>query len=172
MNKLVLVGKLKHIDDKKYVEVATNSGKIYTLPIVSEVDFADGTWVRFAGKLHTRLVCDGRVRHKVWFGDGTLTRSTLVNVYLNDFNVDGTVVSVGSDVRETPLTHRKIIDFVVTDGINYFNCIAFGRAAFDIKHNFSVGSKIVVLSAQLQSRVYDKCGESRTAYEVCVHSFV
>lgn len=172
MNKLVLMGQLFHVGGKKYVEYVTESGNAHRLPVISEVDFADGTWVRFSGKLCTKLVMQEGKSHKMWFGLGTLSNSDAVEgLYLNDFEVDGTVVRVYG-MRTTTLTSRKIVDFIVADGDNYFNCVAFGKTAARVCDYLSTGKAISLVSARFCSRKYDKNGKSLVAYEVNVRDFV
>lgn len=173
MNKLVLIGRLKYIDGKKYISFRTES-KEHVLPVVANCDAADGAWVGFTGQLHTGSIWDaeqGRY-HKTWFGKGELCEVGECPYYLNEVQVcAGTLVKVDR-IRTTPLTMRKILDFVVADGNDYFNCIAFGRTAERLLEEKQEGDRICIRSAMFHSRDYQKDGETKTAYEVCVKSFV
>ena len=169
MSKLTLMGQIRHIDEKKYISFRTES-KEHLLPIVSDVDAAEGEWVHFFGQLRTRSVPDGERHRKIWFGLGDLYPS-VEGIYLNELTVSGKVVRV-DELRTTPLTLRKIVDFVVVDGLDYYNCIAFGKTADRLIEYKKKGCEIVFTSAQFNSRDYTKDGEQRTAYEVCVRDFV
>lgn len=172
MSHLTLYGRMAHADGKKYIQFVTGGGTTYTLPVVCDWDAADGMWVGFRGQLRTNnFIGDDGLRHKRWFADGVLFRS-VDEVYRNELMVStGTIVKLDT-MRTTPLTNRRIVDFVVAEGDNYFNCIAFGSTA-DMLLNFKkVGDMINIYDGMFQSRDYDKLGETKTAYEVCVRHFV
>lgn len=171
MSKLILMGQLKHDDaGKKYISFHTQSRQ-HLLPIVTDDDAAEGAWVRFSGKLHTQSIPEGDHYRKVWFGLGDLFPSEK-GLYANEFTVDGATVVRVDNLRTTPLTLRKIVDFVVAEGDNYYNCIAFGRTAEKLIEKKHKKSLIWFSEAMFQSREYTKDGEQRTAYEVCVRDFV
>ena len=172
MSKLVLMGKLLHQGGKKYISFCTQS-KVHILPIVSDDDASDEAWVRFSGSLETRSIPveNGHRYRKEWFGRGELFPFA-PGAYENRVTVECGVVVKVDNLRTTPLTLRKIVDFVVADGDNYYNCIAFGRTADKLLKYKHKGSDISIVSAMFHSREYVKDGELRTAYEVCVRDFV
>lgn len=164
------MGQLRHIDEKKYISFRTES-KEHLLPIVSKGDAAEGAWVHFSGKLCTRFIPDGDRHRKVWFGLGDLFKSS-EGFYVNELSVSKGVLVKLDTLRTTPLTFRKIVDFVVADGQDYYNCIAFGKTADRLIRHKKVGREIFIVSAQFHARNYTKDGELLTAYEVCVRDFV
>lgn len=170
MSKLILMGQMRHIDEKKYISFRTES-KEHLLPIVSDGDAAEGAWVHFSGQLRTQSIPEGDRYRKAWFGLGDLFPSS-EGLYANELFVPTGVVVRVDTLRTTPLTLRKIVDFVVVDGQDYYNCIAFGKTADRIIQYKRKGREIAIISAQFHSRAYTKDGEQRTAYEVCVRDFV
>lgn len=170
MSKLILKGQMRHIDGKKYISFCTES-KEHLLPIVAHEDAAEGAWVHFSGILRTQSIPEGGRYRKAWFGLGDLHPSP-AGLYANELTVESGVVVRVDELRTTPLTLRKIVDFVVADGKDYYNCIAFGKTADRIIRYKKKGRDIILLSAQFHSRAYMKDGEPKTAYEVCVRDFV
>lgn len=169
MSKLTLMGQVYNKDEQKYLSFRTEN-KEHLLPIVSEGATEDGAWVRFFGSLCTRSVPNGDKYRKVWFGLGELYPSE-EGIYVNEVTVDGVLVRI-DELRTTYLTRRKIVDFIVAEGQDYYNCIAFGKTAERLISDKKKGSEIMLTSAQFNSRLYTKEGEQRTAYEVCVRDFV
>lgn len=166
MNLLVLEGQLFHVDGKKFIEIEKGQ-KTFRLPIECEEDFDDDYWVRFVGRL--RGVFDNstqRVR-KVHYGVGKLEYSYVS--YFDHFECGrARVVSVG-EVRTTPLTMRRVCDFVISDEDgNFINCIAFGGTAERLQKAYR--KDIEVREAYFQSRPYIKNGEEMIAYELVVQS--
>ena len=174
MSKLTLMGKLRRIEDKKFISFLTKGEHEHLLPIRTGdiTDWEDGSWVCFDGELKTAVTFDpvaGKQR-KLHFGSGSLT-SGVENTYLNNFTVtNGTIVKI-YDLRTTPLTHRKIVDFVLADGNDYYNCIIFGGGAQLFSDTKKVGDKIDIVDGRFQSREYQKDGKTLKAYEVCVEHF-
>ena len=87
----------------------------------------------------------------------------------NKVTIDGFICKTAI-YRETPLG-REICDLLVASNRNcrksdYIPCIAWGRNAKRISSN-GVGTKIHI-DGRLQSRIYTKDGEDRTAYEVSI----
>lgn len=171
MSKLTLMGVLCHANNAKYISFVTTNGNEHLLPIVAPQDFEGGTWVFFSGQLCTVNVRggDGKL-HKQHFGEGSLQVSQ-IQAYKNELQIPEGVVVWVDEIRATVLTQRTIVDFIVADGSNFYNCIAFGSSARRIA-DIKVGSPINVSSAMFQSRAYSKNGEPRVAYEVCVKHFV
>lgn len=171
MNKLVLAGQLWHICGRKFVRFRTESRE-HILPIVADnYDTKDGEWVRFIGTLYTKspLGTDGK-HHKEWWAVGDLCKSS-EGFYFNTLSCDPSkIISVGK-LRTTALTKRKIVDFVVVNNGNYFNCIAFGHVADAICEK-KRGDIIDIYSAKFHSRTYEKDDAIRTAYEVLVLGFM
>lgn len=165
MSKLTLMGQMRHIDEKKYISFRTES-KEHLLPIIADGDAAEGAWVHFSGILRTQFIPEGGRYRKAWFGLGHLHPS-YDGLYANELTVESGVVVRVDELRTTPLTLRKIVDFVVADGQDYYNCIAFGKTA-DRLIRYKKGREITLISAQFHSRAYTKDGEPKTAYEVCV----
>ena len=168
MNKLVLRGVLVIKDGNKFILYKTNSRE-HLLPVKSDDILIDGDWVVFDGTLETQTYFENDKRRKRYFGQGSLTKSDS-NVFTNDFTLLGTVVKL-FELRKTPVTNRRVVDFVVAKGNNYFNCIAFGSTAEFLLSNKKVGDSISLDSASFQSRAYEKNGIPQIAYEVCIRSF-
>lgn len=172
MSKLVLMGQLKHIDGKKFISFKTKGNQEHILPITTRQDFDEDAWVILDGELRTASAFDKATKkfHKRHFGTGSLSLGDN-GVYMNALQIPtGTVVRVCT-LRTTPLTNRKIVDFVVAEGNDYYNCIAFGEAAQRLTDSKAVGDAIDITNSKFQSRKYIKDGETRTAYEVCVSHF-
>ena len=171
MNRLALVGRLFHSGEGKFILFKTNA-KAHLLPVRSKEDFSGGSWVVFTGKLSTESVWDsglGRWR-KLCFGEGEIS-PTMSREYENRFSLLGGSVVKMFELRTTPLTKRKIVDFVVAKGDDYFNCIVFGKGAERLVDTKKVGDDISISTAMFHARDYEKNGVSKTAYEVCVRDF-
>lgn len=166
MNQLSIKGRLVVKDGNKFISYLTQT-KEYLLPIKVDEVFADGAWVSFTGTLNTKR--KENEKGKIWFGQGTLS-SGVEGEYLDEFSAEGTIVRI-FDMRTTPLTSRKVIDFTVACGDSYYNCIAFGTYADQLVRTKKVGDAIEFNPAVFQSRDYTKEGETKTAYEVCVRRF-
>ena len=171
MNRLVLVGNMVHVGENKFVQFRTAS-KTHLLPIKSKDDFESGAWVRFEGVLSTNSVWDAALgrRRKLCFGEGDIS-ITVSREFDNTFSLLGGSVVRIFELRTTPLTRRKIVDFVVAKGEDYFNCIVFGKDAERLISTKKVGDDISISKALFHSREYTKNGEAKTAYEVCVRDF-
>lgn len=168
-NNLFMRGQLVKKGEKAFIKFNTNSRSHY-LPIESDGGFADGSWVRLDGILETKsFVKDDGKYGKIWVASGEIISSSYGS-FVNTFTASGVVVKV-FPLRITQLTERKIVDFVVACGDNYYNCIAFGYLAEELIAKKRVGSKIEIKIATFQSREYEKNGETRVAYEVVVRRF-
>lgn len=170
MNKLLLNGQLLREGENTFILYRTQS-KEFKLPIEADNDelFKSNKWVSFSGELRTQTYYEGERRRKRTFGHGTLCDAVMAD-YVNEFQCMGTVVKI-FELRTTPLSKRKVIDFTVAVDNNYYNCIAFGEQAENVRHYKREGDEINVLIALFQSREYEKNGK-QVAYEVCVRKFV
>lgn len=171
MSRLHLSGKLVLENDKKYISVVSNGGSTYVLPIEADGCIPDGSWVDFSGQLCTASVPEGAKMRKLHFGVGTLKKSIFVG-YQNELSITSGTLAHVSELRTTPLTSRKVVDFIVADEGSRYNCIAFGGVAQRLLETKKVGDPINIYMAAFHSRIYVKEGEFRTAYEVCVKRFV
>lgn len=165
MNSLKMAGELIHKDGNTFLRAG-----IHCLPIKADEHFEDGSWVMFDGVLNTGSFIkeDGKYG-KTWIAVGKLSSNVLC-AFANSFVADGVVVKI-MPIRVTPLTKRRIVDFVVACGHNYYTCIAFGEKAKRLLSSKVVGSLISIKSATFQSRDYVKNEEPKTAYEIVVQAF-
>ena len=170
MNTLKLAGKLKHVDGEKFIYFVTTTKREYLLPINALEDFDEDEWVIFDGVLVTNYrfdITDNKNR-KCHFGDGHLRKGS-VGFYKDDLQLRDVVLSHKNELRVTPLTQRKILDFVLGDGgLAHLNCIAFGKVASEIE-NKSEGYNFKYLRGKFQSRKYMKGDQQKVAYEVLIN---
>lgn len=172
MNKLELKGIYREEGIEPLIEYKTESRSHY-LPLVFadnvSINFKDGEFIEFVGELRTINKSKSRSGRKEHFAYGT--GKVIEGGFSNRLSTIGVVVS-RSELRTTPLTRRKIVDFVLANGDNYFNCIIFGKKAVEFLETKDIGSKLYVEEALFQSRDYEKDGNVYRAYEVCVRKFI
>lgn len=184
MNEIIIAGKLEtdptylyEIYGDKFFDfcIATQRDSDYedVIRCVVPEDYLSGlckdVLVTIRGEIRTRNYCDE-------------SKKTHCEVYVfvketieygeyddNKVTIDGFICKKPI-YRETPLG-REICDVLVASNRNcrksdYIPCVAWGRNAKRISSK-CVGTKIHI-EGRLQSRIYVKDGEDRTAYEVSI----
>lgn len=168
MNSLILAGNYHKEGDQVYIQYLSPNNNKYLLPIVASGDFKEGDWVKFVGVPATKYYFDPEFNRnrKLHYGQGRLEVGEF-DSYQNELKLSNVALIKVDPIRTTPKTLRKICDFALNDGVDTFNCIAFGREAETIS-NLPIGTRIDVISARFQSRPYMKEDKQMMAYEILV----
>lgn len=169
MSSLILAGVYHKDGDQAFIKCVSPTGNSeYQLPIVASGNFAEGDWVKFVGVPATKYYFDSELNRnrKLHYGQGRLEAGE-VGFYQNELTIDNAAISRISPIRTTPKTLRMICDFTLSDGVDTFNCIAFGREARTIA-SLEVGTRIDIIAARFQSRPYWKEDKLMMAYEILV----
>ena len=161
---------------KAYVSIKRDSGIEDIVPVIAPEDIARKHAAGFVN------VCGDFRSFNHYCDNGR--RCVILNIFAQDVKqcaedyqnhivLDGIIVKSPS-LRFTPIG-RTISDFVLAVkrpycGTDYIPCIAWGNTAYNIQ-KCAIGTQ-AKLHGRIQSRIYAKDGQSKTAYEVSVSDMV
>lgn len=180
-NKVILRGIVNDVkyshekEGRKYytgkITTVRNSGKEDIIPLIIKesvaVQLEQGKEYTLTGQFRSRNILVGEKRRLELSAYITgISEETEISNYveLNGF------ICKEPKYRITPF-NRKITDLLVAVNRTYHNsdyipCITWGECA-EVSSKYNVADE-VVLKGRIQSRDYEKDGETRTAYEVSV----
>lgn len=180
-NKVILRGIVNDIkyshekEGRKYytgkIITVRNSGKEDIIPLIIKepvaVQLEQGKEYTLTGQFRSRNILVGEKRRLELSAYITgISEETEISNYVE---LDGFICKEPK-YRITPF-NRKITDLLVAVNRTYHNsdyipCITWGEYA-EVSSKYNVADE-VVLKGRIQSRDYEKDGETRTAYEVSV----
>lgn len=165
------------------VSVNRQSGVIDSIPVIASQRLIgnepnlQNTKVTIIGDYRSRNVTceEDEKRHlvlNVFAQEIVIHNDNTDIIHKNNIKLSGNICKQPV-LRETP-NGRKIADMLLAvprsyDRTDYIPCIVWGRNAKYISDKFNVGNEIKI-DGRIQSRIYNKNGTEKTAYEVSVSS--